>query len=123
MAIRTDGNWEGWLKFFLKGVSQVSQSATKTALSILDLRENHRQLIGQETTGSNYGLLLLDLLFRQPIVNIRLIEEELKCSYGTANKVVDQFVKLKLLKEITGNQRNRLYRYEPYLALFETENI
>ncbi|WP_164674602.1 helix-turn-helix domain-containing protein [Spirulina subsalsa] len=62
---------------------------------------------------------LLDLLFEQPLVNIRFIEKNLGCAYVTANKLVDQFQELGLLKEITGWQRNRLYRYEPYLALFD----
>ena len=121
-AIRTDGDWEGWLKFFLTGIYEVSQSATTTARSILDLREEHRQAIGQQTSGSNYSLRLLDFLFKQPIINVRLVENHLQCAYGTATKIVDQFIELGLLHEITGWQRNRLYRYEPYLALFEPPN-
>jgi Fic family protein len=119
MAIRTDGDWEGWLKFFLRGIYEVSQSATATARSILNLRETHREIIGQKISSSNYGLRLLDLLFQQPIVTVRLVEEHLQCAYVTASKTVDQFVELGLLKEITGWQRNRLYRYEPYMALFQ----
>lgn len=118
MAIRDRGDWEGWLKFFLKGVQEVSKTATTTARAILNLRENHRQLIARETGTSNYSLLLHDLLFNQPIINVRLVEKNLECSYGTAKKVVEQFVKLELLKEVTGYQRNRRYRYDPYLALF-----
>jgi Fic family protein len=48
MAVRTEGNWEGWLKFFLKGIFEVSESATITARAILNLREKHRELIGKE---------------------------------------------------------------------------
>ncbi len=118
MAVRTEGNWEGWLKFFLKGIFEVSESATTTARSILNLRENNRELIGRETTNSGYGLRLLDLLFEKPIINIPLVQEYLDCSYGTANKTVKQLEQLQLLNEITGGQRNRLYRYDPYLALF-----
>ena len=118
-AIRTKGDWEGWLKFFLQGIYEVSQSATATARSILDLREQHRQAIGHKIASSSYGLRLLDFLFERPIVNIRLVENYLQCAYVTASKIVDQFVELGLLHEITGWQRNRLYRYEPYLALFD----
>ncbi|MBF2008740.1 MAG: Fic family protein [Chlorogloeopsis fritschii C42_A2020_084] len=123
MAIRTDGDWEGWLKFFLRGVFEVSQSATATARSILNLRETHREIIGQKISSSNYGLRLLDFLFQQPIVTVRLVEEHLQCAYVTASKTVEQFVELGFLREITGWQRNRLYRYEPYLALFQPLKI
>jgi hypothetical protein len=59
-------------------------------------------------------------LFEQPIVSIRMVEKKLGCAYVTAGKLVDQLTELGLLKEITGQQRNRRYRYEPYLALFES---
>ena len=49
-----------------------------------------------------------------------MVERTLGCSYVTAGKLVDQFVELGLLREITGQQRNRRFRYEPYVALFET---
>ncbi|MEA5596438.1 Fic family protein [Rivularia sp. UHCC 0363] len=119
MAIRTHGDWEGWLKFFLRGIFEVSQSATATTRSILNLREAHREIIGQKSSSSNYGLRLLDFLFQQPMVTVRLVEEYLQCAYVTASKTVEQFVELGFLKEITGWQRNKIYRYEPYLALFQ----
>jgi Fic family protein len=84
MAIRNDGNWEGWLKFFLRGVYEVSQAATKTARAILDLREQHRQMIAQKMGSSTSGLRLLDHLFEYPLISTRLIERHLQCSYVTA---------------------------------------
>ncbi len=118
MAIRNDGNWEGWLKFFLRGIAEVSRSATATARAILQLRDQHRQMIAQAATGSTYGLQLHDYLFIQPIVSVRMIEEHLGCNYMTASKLVEKFAGAGILEEITGGQRNRLYRYTPYLALF-----
>ena len=72
------------------------------------MREKHRDILGQQSSSIN-ALRLLDVLF----------ENKLKCAYVTANKLVEQFQQLGLLKEITGWQRNRLYRYEPYLKLFD----
>jgi len=121
MAIRNDGDWEGWLKFFVRGVDAVSREATETARTILKLREEHRQTISTKLGGSANGLQLLDVLFEQPMVTIRTVEQRLKCVYVTASKLVDQFVRMGLLKEITGFQRNRRFRYEPYLSLFEPQ--
>jgi Fic family protein len=117
-AIRHRGDWEGWLKFFLRGVYAVSQAATQTARRILALREMQRQLIGEKLGGSAAGLRLLDYLFAQPLVTVRMVERTLSCSYATANKLVEQVVELGTLKEITGWQRNRRYQFEPYVALF-----
>lgn len=118
MAIRTDGNWEGWLRFFLRGVYEVSRSATATARAILDLREEHRQMVADRIYSTS-ALKMLDLLYAQPIVNIRLVEQGLGCVYLTASKLVEQFEELGLVVETTGGRRNRRFRYEPYLALFE----
>ena len=148
MAIRTDGDWEGWLKFFVRGVFEVSQEATETARNILRLREEHRRVLSEKLArekprtaasdslrsrrlrafaGSSredlaatpYDLLFLEYLFEQPIVTVRMVEEHLSCAFVTADKVVKRFVKLGLLDEMTGFQRNRRFRYAPYLALFE----
>jgi Fic family protein len=124
MAIRNDGDWEGWLKFFLRGVEEVSRDAAATARAILNLREGHRSAIMQRMGNSAAnGLRLLDILYEQPITNVRTVERRLGCSYLTASRLVDQLVELQLLREITGGQRNRRYRYEPYLALFEPPRL
>lgn len=118
-AIRSEGNWEGWLKFFLRGVDEVSKSATWTARQILLLRENHRGLVIARLGNTPHGARLLDFLYQQPIVNVRTVERHLGCTYATANKLVEQFSALGILREVTGARRNRLYRYTDYLSLFD----
>ena len=117
-AIRRQGDWEGWLKFFLRGVSEVSQEATQTARNILSLREAQRQTIAEKLGGSAVGLRLLDYLFEQPLVTVRMVERALDCSYATANKLIEQLVEAGTLREMTGWQRNRRYQFEPYVELF-----
>jgi Fic family protein len=121
MAVRQDGNWESWAKFFLRGVAEVSQGATETARAILDLREQHRRLIAEKLSGSASGLRLLDFLFQSPIISVRMAESHLGCSYVTAANLVQEMEQAGIVREMTGQQRNRRYRYEPYLNLFERE--
>lgn len=121
MSIRNEGNWEGWMKFFLRGVAAVSEEAIDTSRQIFALREQHTALVnGSLGSSAASGLRLLDYLYEQPIVNVRVVEKRLQSSFVTANKLVEQFVKLNILKEITGGQRNRRYSYVPYLSLFES---
>jgi Fic family protein len=121
MAVREDGDWEGWLKFFLRGVADVSDEAIETARHIVSLREKHRELINEQMGNSTGGgTLLLEYLFAQPVISVRMVERRLGSSFVTANRLVEQFVRLGILKEITGGQRNRRYSYFPYLALFES---
>lgn len=123
MAVRLDGDWEGWLGFFLEGVYEISRSATETARNIFELRRRHRELIGHEMSGSANGLRLLDHLFEVPLLSVRHAEEMLGCSYPTAANLISEFERLGLLREITGQQRNRRYIYEPYYAIFEQRTL
>jgi Fic family protein len=127
-SIRNDGDWEGWLKFFLRGVQQVGQEAADTARNILRMREEHRQLLTEKLAkdklaATPYDFAFLEYLFQQPILTVRLAEQHLNCAFVTASKVVERFVNLGLLEEMTGFQRNRRFRYAPYLALFESAKI
>ena len=116
--IRDEDDWEGWLRFFLTGVQSVALDATETARKIQSLREEHRKLVGQRFPGTATGLVLLDQLFRNPVTTANHAAKVIGRSYPVANQLVADFEKLGLLQEITGGFRNRVYRYEPYSALF-----
>lgn len=122
-AIRHEGDWEGWLKFFLRGVYEVSQAATDVSREIVRLREHHRQLVSQQSPSAVNGLRLLDSLFQQPVVGVRNVERELGCSYATANTLIRHFAGLGIVRELTGQQRNRVYRYEAYCDLFRKQAL
>jgi DNA-binding MarR family transcriptional regulator len=65
------------------------------------------------------GLKLLSLLFQQPLVNVKSVSARLEVTFPTANRLVARFEALNLLREVTGQRRSRLFRYEPYLRLFD----
>ena len=120
MAVRTDGHWEQWIKFFLRGVAEVSLDATATARKILELREICRaRLSGLEVT-SHLPHRLLELLFKHPLVTIRFVQSELGCSFAKAAQLIELFQRpeLALVQETTGFSRNRRFRFRLYLDLF-----
>jgi Fic family protein len=121
MAVRNDGDWEGWIKFFLRGVFEVSQGASDTARAILDLREEHRNAIAERLSGSTNGLRLLDYLYQQPMITISAAKKHLQCAYVTAANLIDEFVDLDIVIETTGHARNKHFRYERYWKLFERQ--
>lgn len=118
MSVRHDGDWEGWIKFFLRGVCEASETATATARAIVDMRENHRELV-QSSHSSPNAPRLLDVLFESPLLDVNSAMRSLEVSYGTANSLLEQFSQIGLVREITGGQRYRVFRYDQYLALFE----
>ena len=123
MKVRHEGDWEGWLKFFLSGVLETSQAATETAQEILGLREQSRNRVGEHLSGSPNALRLLDYAFERPVLSIRMAEDFLDSSYGTARNLVGEFEELGLLREITGQKRNRRYRFDPYIEVFERQSL
>lgn len=118
-AIRMQGHWEAWLKFFLRGMSLTARAATRTAHDIVALRESHRSAIAKNAK----ALKLLDYLYRQPLVSAKRVTVAVSCSTPTAIKLLDDFQSRGWLKEITGYERNRMYRYQPYMDLFHRETV
>jgi Fic family protein len=116
-AVRRNGDWEGWLRFFLHGVASTAEEATDTAERIFELREHNRSLVIQEIGTS--GLRLLSALFDRPLVNVNYVARRLDVTFPTANRLVARFEELGLLREVTGQRRSRRFRYEPYLRLFD----
>lgn len=118
-AVRDRGDWEGWLKFFLKGVYEVAQEAATTARQIVNLKEEHRQLILSELgRKSGNAIALLESLYFRPIFTVEHVETITNLSYSNANSLIKQLIELGILQEITGQKRNRAFSYAPYLAIF-----
>lgn len=121
-AVRDDGDWESWLAFFLRGIFQVSQEATDTARRILEMRENFRNYITTELgRAAANGHTLLEHLFESPIITVHDVEKLTDSSYATANNLIARFVEFGILGEITGQRRNRVYRFTDYISLFRDE--
>ena len=120
MAVRHEGDWESWLLFFVRGVAETAEEATLNARAIVALREEQRRRILEERAPTN-ALRLLDLLYRRPMVDVNLVSHELDVSFATANKLVDQLERLGFVAEVTGRKRDRIFRFDPYLRLFEDE--
>lgn len=120
MAIRRSGDWEGWIKFFLRGVKAVSRDAVETARAIIALRETSRQQVSGELGNMAGALPLIDHLFDRPSITANQAKDRLSISFAQASKVLHRFEELGLLLETTGQKRNRLFRFEPYLKLFRS---
>jgi Fic family protein len=119
-AVRDSGDWEGWLAFFLEGVIDVSRQATHTAAAILRMREDYRAHITEHLgRAAANGQRVMDRLFDHPIVSVAVVRDWLGLTPAGANQIVNRLEGIGLLREITGYARNRRFRFEPYLRLFE----
>lgn len=119
-AVRTKGDWEGWIEFFLRGVATVADQATNRARSIISLQTEDQALIRSRLRRrAGTALDLLDLLIERPVVSSRLVCKRLGKTQPTIDKLLSDFVKMGLLHETTGQRWGRRFSYARYLALFE----
>lgn len=122
-AVRDQGAWEAWIKFFLQGVVEVAGEATETARQIQLLREQHRGEITEKLgRAAGNGHRVLERLFDRPIVTVSEVRELTGNTYAAANTLVGRLVQLGVLEEMTGYSRNRRFRYGHYVRLFSDES-
>ena len=120
-AVRDDGDWESWLRFFLNGIVEVAGEAADKVRQILVLREQDRGAV-TETFGraAANGLRVLERLYRRPLVNVAAVQSITGTSFAGANQLVSRMVDIGVLIEVTGHARNRVFAYLRYMELFET---
>ena len=117
MGVRLQGDWEGWLKFFLTGVSEVSREAADTAREIIGLKT---RLTDKITANYKIGVLairFLDLIFERPVIDVPALVRRLEISRESASQLVRKFVELDILREITGKKRYRKYLFRDYVSI------
>jgi Fic family protein len=117
--VRTKNDMTQWLKYFLAGVAETAETATETLANVLKLKADHEKAInlvfGRRAHNAS---ILLNHLFKNPIVYVRQVEDITGLSYKAANALVSDFIKNGILKEMTGQSRNRVFSFEKYLRLF-----
>ena len=113
--VRDSGDYEQWVKFFLKGVKWTSESAMEMVKRVLNLAEIHKGILLGNKIASPLAIALLDFLFTRPMVSVNDIAEQFSLSYSSAKALVVPFEKIGILREATGKKRDKLYSYWEYL--------
>lgn len=121
-AVRDEGAFESWLEFFLTGVTEVSAEASMVAHRVLRLREQHRDLIADRLgRAAGNAHRTLEYLYAHPIVSVNDVQRLIGTTYPAANQLVERLTNLGVLAEVTGQARNRRFRYDSYVRVFADE--
>jgi Fic family protein len=115
--VRSHGDWEGWIRFFLHGVIDTCEQATSTTQRILALFEKNRGELQGFGRGAASAYRVHQYLQKRPISSIREIEKKLKLTYPTVASALDRMKQRRIVKELTGFKRNRIFVYAPYVDL------
>jgi len=121
--VRSDNDLEQWIIFFLVGIIETAEKSVNTLNNIIDLKTNiEDNIISSMGRRSKNGILLLQELFKEPLVTVKKVQQITGLSAKTANELVKTFVEHKILSEMTGYQRNRVFLFEQYLQLFHSQD-
>ena len=118
MDVRLRGNWEDWIKFFLRGVAEVADESTDSARAILKLKEDcSNSLYEKDSNNSNYQHLL-NALFEMPLVRRSDVVKILEVSNPTAGNILSAFCELGILVDLYPEKsRNKLYAFKAYIDI------
>ena len=114
------GALDGGEQLVLRGVAEVANQAAQTAAAVLRMREEYRNRITEQLgRAAANGHRIMEKLFDHPIVTVAIVREWLDLTPAGANNLVNRLVDAGVLREITGYARNRRFRFDPYLRVFE----
>lgn len=115
--VRTHGDWEGWLHFYLVGVEAVARQATDTTLALRTLFEENQQRVMGLGRAAGSALRVYELLRDRIVLSAPRVAEELGLTWPTVNGALQRLERLGIAREVTGRSRGRLYVYGRQLEL------
>lgn len=118
--VRTKNDMKQWLKYFLAGIEQTAAVAVQTLSDVLKLKSDLETMIMKKFgRRSHTAIALLQALFHNPFVTVEQAAKICKISYKAANDLVALMGEHKILTEMTGQSRNRIFVFQTYLSIFE----
>lgn len=116
-AVRTDGDWEGWTRFYLVCVREAAENGVDVAQRLFTLLGKDRRRLTSHDRATVAAVRLLDAMPEHPIVTVSRASEILKVSKPAARKAIDVLTDINVLRETTGKQRDRVFAYQQYLRI------
>ena len=116
-AIRTKGDWESWVTFFLEGVATAAGDAEKNIIEVASLVATDRRRLLQSAKAGPTSYRLFEMLPMMPRFTIERVRQQLGTSFPTATAAVKALEELGIVAEMTGQKKNRSYSYQVYVEL------
>jgi Fic family protein len=109
LTVSQRGNWDAWLRFFLRGVSAQAQDSLVRMQRLEAIRTKYEHLVKSGRNSERMGAVL-DFLFARPILSTKQLAGSLNMPFKTARQYIEKLARAGILREVTGNARNQIYR-------------
>ena len=116
-GIRTEGDWEAWISFFLEGITAAADEAERGIVEIATLVAGHRRCLLESPKAGPAAYRLFELLPMMPRFTVERVRQKLATTFPTANAAVRTLADLGIVAEMTGQKKNRSFGYQSYIAL------
>jgi Fic family protein len=120
MDLSHKGSWPAWIEFFSRGITEECSNTSKRIETLEKLRKSYQEKVRISRAPANLTKLV-DELFGQPRVTLEEVQEILRVWPTSAQRYIDKLVSLKIIREVTGGQRNRVYLAQRIVDVFSTE--
>jgi len=120
--VRLTGDWEGWVRFFADAVATTANQAVQTAQQLNELLQRDKARLLQLGRLAGSATQILEALFRNPVINIATLRQHTGITPATIGKALDAMEQqLGMVRELTGQKRNRIYGYTAYINILNQE--
>ncbi len=116
--VRTHNDMDQWLKFFLSGIIETAKNGVSTFDSILRLQKLVDSKVEKLGRRSADARRVMNYLYKRPIIEMATVSELIEKTPQTAYTLISELEKMKIIREVTGSQRNKLYVFSDYMDLF-----
>ncbi len=123
MEVRTKGNFEQWIKFFLLAIYESAEDAINAIDSLIKLHDKNFMIVKNTGRAAKTLMSVFAYLESNPIIDIKKTSIALGLSYNAVSNAVNRLVELNILVKAKNNKRNRVFTYEDYLSILRKDTI
>jgi len=116
LRVSTHGQWTEWIQYFLQGVIEQSEDAFERARQLMDLQRKYHEIV-HAAKGSALQIQLVNLLIERPVITAGFVKSSLGITFPAAQNNIEKLIKAGILKEVTGEKRNKVFIAEKVLDI------
>lgn len=122
LGVSQHGNWEAWLRFFLRGISEQARESVFRMQRLQEIRAKYQPMVDQDRNSLRMAAVI-DYLFSRPVLTVRQAADGLGIPFKTAQAYLSKLVQAGVLREITGFARNRIFQADEILRAVHDQNV
>jgi len=117
--VRSDGDWEEWVRFFATGVEETANTAVATAHRLIEISQADRARVQSAGRIAGSALQVHHALLSRPVNTIARLSRDSGLSIPAVTDSLKALEQMQLVREITGRKRGRIFIYAPYLEVLQ----